>query len=187
VTAPTDDTCAVVFSSDGVIRYVRWSNQLSLPVRQEGRSVAERLRQFKRAFGAASSSGALADLDGAVWLETKWGKAPPRILEQSVRPANRVQTTCCFLNRAKPMVTKTSNSRTVGRHDFANDSPGSRCLLTVRLFLFAWRLERRSLASADGRNDHDGGHQEEDDDHHENDDRQRRPVSAALREESGRI
>jgi hypothetical protein len=59
------------------------------------------------------------------------------------------------------------------------------------LFLFAWRLERRSLAptdgNADGRNYHDGDHHEEDDDHHENDDRQRRPVGEALREESGRI
>jgi hypothetical protein len=114
-----------------------------------------------------------ADLDGAVWLETKWGKAPPRILEQSVRQANGV-----LLFLAKPMVTKTSNSRRVGRHDFANDSPGNRCLLTVRLVLFAWRSERRSLASTDGNPTAgtiiDGDHHEEDDDHHENDDRQRR-------------
>jgi hypothetical protein len=36
-------------------------------------------------------------VDGAVWLETKWGKAPPRILEQSVRQANGVQATLLFL------------------------------------------------------------------------------------------
>jgi hypothetical protein len=132
-----------------------------------------------------------ADLDGAVWLETEWGKAPPGFSNNPFGRPMEFKRPCCFLNRAKPMMTKTSNSRTVGRHDFANDSPGNRCLLTVRSFLFAWRLERRSLAStdgnADGRNDHDGDHHDEDDDHHENDDRLRRPISAALREELGRI
>jgi hypothetical protein len=54
----------------------------------------------------------------------------------------------------------------------------NRCLLTVRLVLFAWRSERRSLASTDGNPTAgtiiDGDHHEEDDDRHENDDRQRR-------------
>jgi hypothetical protein len=38
-----------------------------------------------------------ADLDGAVWLETKWGKARLRLLEQSIRQAKGVQTTLLFL------------------------------------------------------------------------------------------
>ena len=68
-------------------------------------------------------------------------------------------------------------------------------VIFVAGYLLIYRITNSTFAvisastdgKADGRNDHDGDHHEEDDDHHENDDRQRRPVSAALREESGRI
>jgi hypothetical protein len=86
-----------VFSRDGVIRYVRWSTNFPFLSVRKGDPLPK---------GSASSNAPLAplrvptpwaDLDGVVWLETKWGKAPPRILEQSVRQANGVQTTLLFL------------------------------------------------------------------------------------------
>jgi Zn-dependent peptidase ImmA (M78 family) len=93
----TDDTCALVFSKDGVIRYTRRADKFpSLTVKTGDRlpSDCSSLRAPATPLRVATS---WAELDGSTWLETKWGQAAPKVLEQSVRQSDGFQTTLLFV------------------------------------------------------------------------------------------
>jgi Zn-dependent peptidase ImmA (M78 family) len=93
----TDDTCAVVFSKDGIIRYTRRSTTFPFLSVKKGDRVPKDSASLNAPPAPLRVPTPWADLDSGVWLETKWGKAPPRVLEQSVRQANRVEMTLLFL------------------------------------------------------------------------------------------
>jgi len=89
----TDDTCALVFSKDGVVRYARRADKFpSLSVKTGDRLPSDcvSLRAPAAPLRVATS---WAELDGCTWLETKWGQAAPKVLEQSVRQSDGFQTT----------------------------------------------------------------------------------------------
>jgi Zn-dependent peptidase ImmA (M78 family) len=93
----TTDTCAVVFSKDGVIRYTRRSTDFPFLSVRKGDSLPRGSSSWDASRVPLRVPTGWAEIDGAVWLETKWGQAPPRVLEQSMRQANGVQTTLLFV------------------------------------------------------------------------------------------
>lgn len=93
----TDDTCALVFSKDNVVRYARRTSNfpfLSLKANQPLPSGCASRHTPAQPFRVASG---WLEIDGSVWLETKWGEAAPKLLEQSVRQSGGYQTTLLLL------------------------------------------------------------------------------------------
>ena len=92
----TDDTCAIIFSKDNVVRYLRRTSNfpfLSLKTNDPLPSGCASLHTALHPLRVASE---WLEIDGSVWLETKWGKAAPKLLEQSVRQSDGYQTTEIF-------------------------------------------------------------------------------------------
>jgi len=93
----TDDTCALVFSKDGVIRYLRWTDKFPFLSVKAGDRLPRNSASLSAPATPVRVATSWADLDGSTWLETKWGKAAPRVLEQSIRQSDGFQTTLLFI------------------------------------------------------------------------------------------
>ena len=96
----TDDSCAIVFSKDGVIRYARASEDFPrLATRSGTRLPAD--CSTSSAPSLLHTASSWQELDGSVWLETVRGKRSPSVLEQSMRQRNGFQIT--FLSIESPI------------------------------------------------------------------------------------
>jgi Zn-dependent peptidase ImmA (M78 family) len=93
----TDDTCALVFSKDHIVRYVRRTDRFPFLSVKSGDRLPQDSASLKASATPLRVATPWAEMDGASWLETKWGKVPPKILEQSVRQSDGFQTTLLFL------------------------------------------------------------------------------------------
>ena len=92
----TDDNCAVVFSKDGVIRYVRPSKEFPRLSARRGESLPSGCSTLSAPL-LLHSATPWQEMDGSVWLESDRGKRSPLILEQSMRQRNGYQITLLFI------------------------------------------------------------------------------------------
>lgn len=96
----TPDSCAFVFSKDGVIRYLRpTTNFPSLAVKRGDRLPVgcASLRAGSQPPRVASD---WAEIDGSVWLRAEWGSKSPKVLEQTVKQNNGYQVSLLFIDTA---------------------------------------------------------------------------------------
>ena len=93
----TDDTCAVVFSKDGVIRYVRPAGSFPRLAVGRGDRVPGNYASLK-APSPLRVATAWTELDGQVWLEDGRGRRPPPVHEQSMRQKDGFQVTLLFID-----------------------------------------------------------------------------------------
>ncbi len=89
----TDDNCAVVFSKDNVIRYVRPSKDFPRMTLRHGDQLPARCSTRKAPSSSVHAASSWVEHDGSVWLETTRGKRPPAVFEQSMRQRNGYQIT----------------------------------------------------------------------------------------------
>ena len=94
----TDDSCALVFSKDSVIRYIRRTDNFpSLSVK-----TGDRLPTDSASIHAPNIPLRVAtswtELDGSSWLSAKSGNLIPNILEQSIRQNGGFQITLLFID-----------------------------------------------------------------------------------------
>ena len=93
----TDNNCAVVFSKDGVIRYVRRSRDFpSLSVRQ-GDQLPAQCSTRTAPPSTLHAASSWEEHDGSVWLEMTRGQKPPTVLEQFMRQRDGYHVTMLFI------------------------------------------------------------------------------------------
>jgi Zn-dependent peptidase ImmA (M78 family) len=93
----TDDCCAFVFAKDGVIRYVRSVTNFPRLAAKRGDPLPSGCASLRAPAAPLRIASAWAELDGSTWLQTEWGKRPPKILEQTMRQRDGHQVTLLFI------------------------------------------------------------------------------------------
>ena len=93
----TDDTCAIIFSKDNVVRYLRRTSNFPFLSLETNDPLPSGCASLHTALHPLRVASEWLEIDGSVWLETKWGKAAPKLLEQSVRQSDGYQTTLLLL------------------------------------------------------------------------------------------
>jgi Zn-dependent peptidase ImmA (M78 family) len=93
----TDDKCAYVFSKDGVIRYVRRSDDFPRLAVKSGDELPRQCASLAAPSEPLRVASSWSELDGSVWLETTWGTRLPTVLEQSVRQKDGYQISLLFI------------------------------------------------------------------------------------------
>jgi Zn-dependent peptidase ImmA (M78 family) len=93
----TDDKCAYVFSKDDVIRYIRPTADFPRLAVKKGDRLPGRCASLTAPAEPLRVATSWSELDGSVWIETRWGTRPPTVLEQSVRQKDRYQVSLLFI------------------------------------------------------------------------------------------
>lgn len=95
----TPDSCAFVFSKDGVIRYARPSRSMpDLGIRKGEQLPSSCLTARTRAVGNATEWENVA---GSLWLRSDWNNPAPPVLEQCIVQANGYQVTLLFVDEVE--------------------------------------------------------------------------------------
>jgi len=89
----SEDTCAFVFSKDGVVRYARPKRGFPQLAVRKGDRLPDACYSHQAPATPLRAPTDWAELDGSVWLQTEFGKPVPAILEQSMRQRDGYQVT----------------------------------------------------------------------------------------------
>lgn len=95
----TSDTCAFIFSKDGVVRYTRPSRNFPRLALGVGDCLSFACATTKAAAGDTSADW--HEHSGAIWLHTEWGDRTPRVLEQCVVQRNGYRVTLLFIEASE--------------------------------------------------------------------------------------
>jgi Zn-dependent peptidase ImmA (M78 family) len=90
------EDCAIVFALQGRVRYVRPSRSFPKMAVTTGGTLPVGSATARAGVGAGSRPW--AEVDGAVWLQTEWGRRPPRLLEQPLVQSNGYTITLLLLD-----------------------------------------------------------------------------------------
>jgi Zn-dependent peptidase ImmA (M78 family) len=93
----TDDTCALVFSKDNIVRYVRRTSNFPFLSLKTNDPLPSGCASRHAPVDPLRVASEWVEIDGSVWIETTWGKAVPKLLEQSVRQNGGYQATLLLL------------------------------------------------------------------------------------------
>ena len=91
----TSDTCAFIFSKDGIIRYIRPSRDFPRLALETGDRLSFACATTKAVANDASTEW--HEQPGAMWLRTEWGAHTPKVLEQCVVQGNGYRVTLLFI------------------------------------------------------------------------------------------
>lgn len=80
----TDEICAFVFSKDGVIRYIRPTNDFPRLSASRGDRLPTHSASVLSRSGTLRKFSKWSEVDGTVWLETERGRTPPTVSEQTL-------------------------------------------------------------------------------------------------------
>lgn len=89
----SENSCAFVFSKDGVIRYARSKRGFPRLAVQKGDRLPDDCYSHQAPATHLRVPTDWAEFDGSVWLQTEFGKRAPTILEQSMRQRDGYQVT----------------------------------------------------------------------------------------------
>ncbi len=89
----SENSCAFVFSKDGVVRYARAKRGFPYLTVQKGDQVPAGSYSLQAPTAPLRVPTDWAEMDGSVWLETEFGRRTPTILEQSMRQRDGYQVT----------------------------------------------------------------------------------------------
>ena len=96
----TNDTCAFVFSKDGVVRYVRKTTDFPQLAVKRNDYLPSGCASLRAPAAPLREATPWTELDEVVWLETEWGQRAPTVLEQSMRQQGGFQVTLLFIPAA---------------------------------------------------------------------------------------
>lgn len=95
----TSDSCAFVFSKDGVIRYARPSrNMPQLGIRSGDQLPSASLTSRTRSVGTPTEWESVV---GSLWLRSDWSNPAPPVLEQCVVQSNGYRVTLLFVDQVE--------------------------------------------------------------------------------------
>lgn len=94
----TPDTCAFVFSKEGVIRYARTTTNFPRLAVKYGNSLPSGSASLRAKSQPVRIPTSWSEIDGSVWLETDRERRFPKVLEQTVRQSNGFQITLLFID-----------------------------------------------------------------------------------------
>ena len=94
----TADTCAFVFSKDGVIRYIRPTSNFPRLAVRFGDSLPPGCASLRAPAQPLRVATAWTEVDGSVWLHAEWGTKSPKVLEQTVRQSGGFQVSLLFVD-----------------------------------------------------------------------------------------
>ncbi len=90
------ESCAFVFSKDGVVRYARSSKSMpQLSIRPGDQIPSLSLTDRAQTVGTPTD---WESAKGALWLKTQWGEPTPSVLEQCVVQANGYRVTLLYID-----------------------------------------------------------------------------------------
>ena len=95
------DACAFVFSKDGGIRYVRPTTNFPTLAVKRGERLPMGCSSLRAPALPLRVATSWSEIDGAVWLQTKWGERTPKVLEQSMRQSDGFQVSLLFVDTAE--------------------------------------------------------------------------------------
>jgi Zn-dependent peptidase ImmA (M78 family) len=94
----SDDVCAFVFSKDGVIRYVRRTDNFPRLILRKGDPLPDRCASVKAPLAPLRVATSWEEVDESIWLASTWGERTPTLLKQSVRQKEGFQITLLFID-----------------------------------------------------------------------------------------
>lgn len=94
------DACAFIFSKDGVIRYLRPTGNFPPLAVKRGERLPTGCASLRAPALPLRVATPWSELDGSVWLHTRWGERAPKILEQSMRQSGGFQVSLLFVDTA---------------------------------------------------------------------------------------
>jgi len=97
----TDDTCAFVFSKDGIVRYTRRTTSFPRLAIGHGDRLPGHCASLKASAAPLRTATAWTEIDGQVWLEDGRGRRSPSVLEQSMRQKDGFQVTLLFIDSSE--------------------------------------------------------------------------------------
>ncbi|WP_323810408.1 ImmA/IrrE family metallo-endopeptidase [Sphingobium baderi] len=90
------DSCAVIFSRDGTVRYGRASRSFPPLALRKGSPLPE--RSLTRRYAQVGSTSSWAEHHGGMWVEVQPGVRAPTVLEQAVCQANGFKVTLLYID-----------------------------------------------------------------------------------------
>jgi Zn-dependent peptidase ImmA (M78 family) len=92
----TADSCAVIFSRDGTVRYGRTSRSFPPLALRKGSLLPE--RSLTRRYVQIGSTSSWAEHHGGMWVEAQSGVRVPTVLEQAVCQSNGFKVTLLYID-----------------------------------------------------------------------------------------
>lgn len=92
----TSDSCAVVFSHCGTVRYARASKNFPKLAAKKGMALPSGCLTHR--INAVGTPSSWAEYHGAIWLEVTGGERVPTVLEQAVAQANGFKVTLLYID-----------------------------------------------------------------------------------------
>jgi hypothetical protein len=93
----TDDSCAPVFSSDNVVRYIRRTDNFTFIALKSDDPLPAGCASIQAPTSSLRVATSWTEVDGGCWLEAKRGERVQKVLEQSIRQSSGFQTTLLFM------------------------------------------------------------------------------------------
>jgi Zn-dependent peptidase ImmA (M78 family) len=97
----SDDACAFVFSKDGIIQYIRRTDNFPRLILRRGDLLPDRCASARAPVAPLRVATSWIEADGSIWLESNWGDRIRAILEQSIRQSEGFQITLLFIDSAE--------------------------------------------------------------------------------------
>lgn len=95
------DACAFVFSKDEEIRYLRPTTNFPTFAVKRGERLPSGCASLRAPALPLRVATSWSEIDGSVWLRTKWGERTPKVFEQSMRQSDGFQVSLLFVDTAE--------------------------------------------------------------------------------------